>query len=100
MPAKHSLSKKDNFEQELNDMVMVLRDKQNENARIHAELYNMQNELLRLGSVENELTFISKELESCKKECDQLAITLSEKNGIIHDLIRICCHCWLSNKHS
>ena len=47
----------------------------------------MQNELLRLRSVENELTSKSKELESCKKECDQLAITLSEKNDIIHDLL-------------
>ena len=84
---KTQLSKKDNFEQELNDMVTVLREKQNENARIHAELYNMQNELLRLRSVENELTSKSKELESCKKECDQLAITLSEKNDIIHDLL-------------
>ena len=68
-------------------MVIVLREKQNENVRIYAELYNMQNKLLRLRSVENELTSTSKELESCKKECDQLAITLSEKNDIIHDLL-------------
>ena len=47
---------KKKFEQEVNDMVMVLRKKQNENARIHAELYNMQNELLSLRSVENELS--------------------------------------------
>ena len=65
-------------------MVTVLREKQNENALIHAELYNMQNELLRLRSVENELTSTSKELESCKKECDKLAVTLSEKDDIIH----------------
>ena len=81
---KTQLSKKGNFEQELNNMVIVLREKQNENARIHSELYNMQNELLRLRSVENELTSTSKELAFCRKECDQLAITLSEKNDIIH----------------
>ena len=32
-------------------------------------------------------TSTSKELESCKKECDQLAITLSEENDIVHDLL-------------
>ena len=50
---EQELCKKDNFEQ---DMVMVvLGEKENENARIHAELYNMQNGLVRFGSVENEI---------------------------------------------
>ena len=34
-------------------VMVVLGEKENENARIHAQLYNMQNELVRLASVEH-----------------------------------------------
>ena len=103
-----SLKHPENYENELNDATTLLKEKQleikslNEDLTImrnklhekeeeivlfQSENFEMKNQVLQMESNEKDLVNAKKDLELTKAECLRQSNVLSEKNGIIHDLL-------------
>ena len=64
-----------------------LHEKGEEIVLIQSENFEMKNQVLQMESNEKDLVIAKKELELTKAECLRQSNVLSEKNGIIHDLL-------------
>ena len=105
---KMSLKHQENYENELNDAITLLKEKQleikslNEDLTImrnklhekeeeivllQSENVEMKNQILQMESIEKDLVIAKKELVLTKAECLRQSNVLSEKNGSIHDLL-------------
>ena len=103
-----SLKHQENYENELNDAISLLKEKQleikslkedltimrnklhekeEEIVLLQSENFEMKNQVLQMESIEKYLVIAKKELELTKAECLRQSNVLSEKNGIIHGLL-------------
>ena len=103
-----SLKNRENYENELNDAITLLKEKQLEIKNLNEDLafirsklhdkeeeivllqsknFEMKNQVLQMESIKKDLVITNKELELTKTECVCQSNVLSEKNGIIPDLL-------------
>ena len=73
--------------EDLTIMRNKLHEKEEEIVLLQSENFEMKNQVLQMESIEKDSVIAKKELELTKAECLRQSNVLSEKNGIIHDLL-------------